>query len=504
MTETKVAELREAFRKAFGAAKVLNEKKSADGTWENQADANAFIAAATDTEAKKTAMDEAIAEFEAEHKFGALSDWVDADANPANNVPRGMEFDVASGNPEGRKALLRTGWELKQGVWSAPTLSNQHQVMYHDDVLFGDMDKMSLNANDREFMTQTRASFQPLYRPAYTKFMQAGMKGRSAAAGLTILTPEEQKVLSEGVDADGGYIVPVDMQTEIMQRLSAPKTFRSLVTTVNTTRDRIEWPRVQAADSSAGPLGANGNIIFSSGFIGEYVGEFPSQTDADFKFGKFVVDLKKVRVRTRLGNDFISDAMNNVLAFVASNGADNMAGVMEYGVVAGKGTEFEPTGLVTAAGISTDDVEGTTGDTISNTTSAAGSAPKLVAMTFNLPEQYLPNAQWLGKRATEGKIRGLVDGNGRFMWGTGGFGGNPNELEGYAFNRSVNMPAEGTSLNKVLAFGDFSHYIEVMRAQISTKILNELYAESDQTGIILFARHGGDVANPDAIRFGLV
>ena len=70
------------------------------------------------------------------------------------------------------------------------------------------------------------------------------------------------------------------------------------------------------------------------------------------------------------------------------------------------------------------------------------------------------------RRATEGKVRKLVDGQGRYLWPlqSGSMFGAPNgvgqrTLLEYPIANSDFMPADGTDTNQVLLFGDFSAYI---------------------------------------------
>jgi HK97 family phage major capsid protein len=128
-----------------------------------------------------------------------------------------------------------------------------------------------------------------------------------------------------------------------------------------------------------------------------------------------------------------------------------------------------------------------------------------------LPAQYADNAQWLMRRSIEGKIRVLADSTGRYLWPlqSGSLLGLPNgtgarALMDYQVNNSDFMPDDGTDANKVTIFGDLSAYIIAQRAQISTQILRERFADTDQTGIIIFERVGGALWNADAVRVGIV
>jgi HK97 family phage major capsid protein len=66
------------------------------------------------------------------------------------------------------------------------------------------------------------------------------------------------------------------------------------------------------------------------------------------------------------------------------------------------------------------------------------------------------------------------------------------------------MPDDGTDANQVVFLGDLSNYIVAQRTQVTSVVLRERYADSDQTAIILFERLGGNCYNTDAGRFGVV
>lgn len=67
------------------------------------------------------------------------------------------------------------------------------------------------------------------------------------------------------------------------------------------------------------------------------------------------------------------------------------------------------------------------------------------------------------------------------------------------------MPSDGTDANKVMFVGNVAQaYIIGQRAQITSTVLRERFADTDQTGIILFERIGGATWNVDAGRIGIV
>ncbi len=110
-------------------------------------------------------------------------------------------------------------------------------------------------------------------------------------------------------------------------------------------------------------------------------------------------------------------------------------------------------------------------------------------------------------RSIEGKVAALVDANGRPFWAPNagsGYAAVPRQIQGMPIENSDWMPDDGTDANKVLLLGDFSNYIIAQRAQITSVVLRERFADTDQTGIILWERVGGNCFNTDALRVGIV
>ena len=425
-----------------------------------------------------------------DHDFGELHNFMDG---PNYHVPRSINND-----DDGRKALIQAGWESKNGRIHIPT-SKGMVDMYDESVLFGTIP--TEDSDTAEYYKKTRAIVQPEYRVAYGKFLREVGRTRSESMAMMNLNSEERKALTEGQDSAGGYLVPPDLQAEILVRLAQMAVMRRMARIVNTSRDRVVWPRILPnTDSTL-------ESIYSSGFVGAWVGETPAFAETDPGFGQFEISIKKLRVATKLSNDFVSDAVTDISAWLAMNGAENMALTEDSAFINGLGTPLIPQGILQDPGLKTVDVEGTSSNAISNTAATNGSANKLINLTYALPSQYAARAEWLMRRSVEGKIRQLIDGAGRYLWPAmtdSGFIGRLPPLMGAPVNNSEFMPADGVDQAKCVAYGDFSQYIIAQRAQISTVVLRERFADTDQIGLILFERVGGALWNNDAIRVGIV
>lgn len=440
-----------------------------------------------------------------------LNDYLDS---PTNRLPLSSGIN---GDTDERKALLRAGWEIKGGMLNAPTSLEGSTMrfpdgriqtigkisMWPEEVVFGDIPQD--DPDTAKFYLRTRAIFSPQYKTVYQKFVRNSVKYRSEAMSFNMLSGAEQKALSEGSDTSGGFVVPPDIQAEILVRTAQTSVMRQNCRVQPTNRDILKWPAVQPNAGTYG--GVSGASIYSSGFVGSWVGETPAFTDTDPSFYTLDIPIRKVRVATRLSNDFVADAATNILAWLAMNGSENMSLTEDQGFINGAGVALQPLGILNVPGITQVNVAGTTSHTISNTTSSLGSATALITMAYALPAQYVARAKWIMRRTIEGEIRQLVDGSGRFLWPPfvgGGFAEVGPNLLGFPVLHSDWMPTDGTANNVPLILGDFTNYIIGQRTEITSLILRERFADVDQVGIILFERVGGAAFNTDAFRTGYV
>ncbi len=431
-----------------------------------------------------TALNRAAAEERVKANDRFLSD-------PERTIPHGI-----NGDDDDQKALRRAGWEVKSGIYGKETSVGVWQPMFPEAVLTGAMPTQ--DAKTAEFYRTVRASITDEYKVAYSNYIRQVARTGDPGLAMQQMSGAEQKALSEGLDTAGGFTVPVDTQAEMLARTAQMAVMRKHARVITTGRDSVRFPAV-APNSTSGS-------IYSSGFVGGWVGETPAFSDTDPAFQTFEISIKKVRVATKLSNDLVADAQVNLLSWLAENGAENLALVEDQGFIAGNGAALQPLGILNC-GASTKDVEGATSNTLDNSTSNAGSAPKLIDLVYAVPSQYVGRASWLMCRAIEGKIRKLVDFQARFLWpmmSGSAFAGTPRTLMDYPIDNSEFVPTDGTDANKVLIFGDLSAYIIAQRAQMTSVVLRERFADTDQIGLILFERVGGGVWNTDAIRFGIV
>jgi HK97 family phage major capsid protein len=321
----------------------------------------------------------------------------------------------------------------------------------------------------------------------------------------------EYAALNIGSDYDGvGYLAPGDIRTTILSRLPAVSEILNLVTPTQARGNPVTWPRVRPA------TGDDASVYTSAG-IGQMVPESPaSGTPTEPSFGTFSIPIRRARYIARPTLDAIAD-IPGLTSFLSDDASVNLALLAERQLIAGSGVGHNVRGVVhhprAANGsqnedqIGTVDVEGTTSNHVSNTTAAAGSAPKLLDLFYSVPAQYRrqPGFRVVFNSDTERRMRGLVDADGHFMWTSdGGFGAPVDGFLNKPVAVSEAMQSGGTDANRVILAGDLAAIIFAVAGGIRIQVADQLYAENDQIGLFVRWRFGSGVSNPDALRLGIV
>jgi HK97 family phage major capsid protein len=324
------------------------------------------------------------------------------------------------------------------------------------------------------------------YRAAFSAYLNRYRRGVDG-----YMPSEELRTLTIASDPDGGYTVPADRRSELVKQLPALSPLLALVRRPPTSRDMVTWVRVEPHGSSPD--------IYTSAFVGGMVGEITGGGDAQPEFGTLEIPIKKSRATCRFSIDLAADSEQDMGGFLMSDGAANLAIVREGQILVGSGVGNNCRGVLLDSDIATVDVEGTTANSISNTTSDMGSVLKLFDLVYAVPAQYRndPSFRWVMNPQTGKAILKLVDGDGSLLLAK-------LRAELPEFVYSEHMPVGGVDGNKIILAGPLSQIVSPERIAISAQILVERYADTDELAIVLRSRFGVGVMNPRAFRFGIV
>ena len=313
-----------------------------------------------------------------------------------------------------------------------------------------------------------------VYQKAFETYIHHGER-----AVLALGTPYV-KALTEGVDSEGGHLVPVDWQAQILQAAGARAGLRRHVTTVPTSRDAVEWPTIEGADD-----------VHSSAVRRTWVDEQPAEGAADTQptFGAIRIPVHTAMLVTKASRNLVEDAAVPFTTILAGLFADEVRLSDDEAFLSGDGVG-KPLGLLNTAGIAT----------VNSGHATQITADGLLDLFYGLPAQYRDNSVFVMNSATEDSVRKLKDGGSQYLW-VGGFASQPETLLGRPVISSEFMPAIAGGATPI-AFGDFHRYVVVDRIGFAVQRIDgdQQLAEKNQVGFVGRQRVGGRVVQPRAFR----
>ena len=278
-------------------------------------------------------------------------------------------------------------------------------------------------------------------------------------------------VLSVGVDADGGYLVPTEFERFIVKGLDEANVVRSLAKVISTNVER-KVP-IAATGSTATWVAENGTIPVS-----------------DMTFGQKTLDAFKLTNQIKVSVELLADSMFDLESYIAEEFARALGVAEEEAFIAGTGPG-QPTGIFHP----TDGAH--IGATAAGNTAIA--FDDFVNLIYSLKSPYRRGAVFLTHDSTVSAMRKLKDANGLYLWQPSLQAGEPDRLFGYPLHTSPFVPTLKASA-LTIAFGAFSNYWVADRQGRTLQRLNELYAGNGQVGFLITERLDGKVILAEGIQ----
>jgi HK97 family phage major capsid protein len=295
----------------------------------------------------------------------------------------------------------------------------------------------------------------------------------------------EEKALSVGTPASGGYLVPGETETDILTRLTAVSPIRAIASVrqvsstvykkpVTLTGPAASW----VAESTSRTAATTSQTIDLLDFPTAELYAQPAATqvfldDAAVDVGQWIADEVNAAF-----------AEQETAAFVVGTGTNQPRGLLDYDQVAEASWEWEKIGFLKT---------GVDGDW-----PAADESDVLVDLVYALKAGYRQNASWVMNRRTQASIRKLKDDAGNYIWQPAAAPGGRATLMGFPLVEAEDMPDIDTDATPI-AFGDFRRgYLVVDRAGIN--ILRDPYSAKPFVLFYTTKRVGGGVQDFDAIK----
>lgn len=293
----------------------------------------------------------------------------------------------------------------------------------------------------------------------------------------------EAKSMSASSDADGGYLVPDEIDQEIGRRLSLLSPIRSISSVRQVSTSVLKKPFAQ-----------NGMAV---GWVGETDAR-PQTNSAQLAELQFpTMELYAMPAAT---SSLLEDAAVDIDAWITSEVEAAFAEQEGAAFVSGDGVN-KPSGFLSASTV--DDASWSWGNLGYITSGADGAfasdpADSLIDMIYSLKAGYRQNANFVMNRKTQSTIRKFKDADGNYMWQPPAAAGQQAMFQGFSVIEAEDMP-DIASDSMSIAFGDFERgYLVVDRTGVS--VLRDPYSAKPYVLFYTTKRVGGGIQNFEAIK----
>ena len=286
------------------------------------------------------------------------------------------------------------------------------------------------------------------------------------------VTPEMKNALQEGVDSEGGYLVPDEFEHTLVQALEQENIVREHAHVFTTSSGNHKIP-----------------VVTSKG-TASWIDEEGAIPESDDVFGQQMIGAHKVGTLIKVSEELLNDSAFDLEGYFASEFARRIGNKEEDAFFNGDGVG-KPLGILAATG------GAQVGVTAASAT--AVTADEIIDLFYSLEAPYRKNAIWVLNDASIAAIRKLKDNNGQYLWQPALHEGTYDTLLGKRIFTSPFVP-EMKSGKKSVIFGDLSFYWIGDRQGITFKRLNERYADTGQIGFIATKRLDGKLILPEAVK----
>lgn len=271
-------------------------------------------------------------------------------------------------------------------------------------------------------------------------------------------------ILQEGVDADGGYLVPEEYDHRLIDTLLEENIMRRLATTITTSGEHKI--NIAATKPAASWIEEGGALTFG-----------------DATFSQILLDAHKLHVAIKVTEELLYDNAFNLEGYILDQFGKALANAEEDAFLNGDGTG-KPLGLFAATG----------GGTVAGTLTAAIKSDDMLDLVYALKRPYRKTASFIMNDKTLASLRKLKDNNGAYIWQPSYQAGEPDRVLGYAVHTSAYAPEDA------IAFGDYKYYNIGDRGTRSFAELRELFAGNGMIGYVAKERVDGKLILPEAVQ----
>lgn len=322
----------------------------------------------------------------------------------------------------------------------------------------------------------TRPGDDPGYDKLFTSYFRTG-DGEGQVKAQQFQGP--RAAMSVGSNPDGGLTAPIEWDRTITDKLRIVSAMRNLARVISISSTGFS-KLYNDRNTSSGWVGetdarpATGQAQFSSVTFG--TGElYAMPTATQTLLEDSLVDIVSW-LASEVGTEF---DYQEGLAFVNGSGTNKPKGFLQY--TAGGSHPF---GAI---------------PTVKSGDAADLTADGMIDLIHDLPSQRTPNAVFVMNRKSQGRIRKLKDGQGRYLWEPMATAGTPATLLGFPIHELPAMPDIAANAIPVV-FGDFRQgYLIIDR--VGVQVLRDPFSNKPFVQFYTRKRVGGGVIDPTVLRY---
>lgn len=283
---------------------------------------------------------------------------------------------------------------------------------------------------------------------------------------------EVRNALQEGVDTEGGYLVPDEFEKTLVTSLRQKNVIRDHAHVFTTNSGSHKIPIVTTRGTAS------------------WVDEEGAIPEGDDVFGQQQIGAHKVGTLIKVSEELLNDSAFDLESYFATEFTRRIGDKEEEAFLVGDG-QGKPLGILAATG------GAEVGVTAASST--AITADEIINLFYSLEAPYRKNAIWILNDSTIAAVRKLKDTTGQYLWQPALHEGGHETLLGKKIYTSPFVP-ELAAGAKTVAFGDFSFYWIGDRQGVTFRRLNERYADTGQVGFLATKRLDGKLVLPEAIK----
>lgn len=278
-------------------------------------------------------------------------------------------------------------------------------------------------------------------------------------------------VLQEGIDPQGGYLVPDEYDKRLIDILTEENVMRTLGTNITTSGEHKI--NIAATKPAAAWIEEGGTLTFG-----------------DATFDQIILDAHKLHVAIKVTEELLYDNAFNLENYILTQFGKALSNAEEDAFINGTGVG-QPLGILAETG----------GAQVGITTASSTkvTADEIINLVYSLKRPYRKNAVFLANDVCVAELRKLKDNNGQYLWQPSLQAGEPDRVLGYKVYTSPYFPVP-TAGGTAVAFGDFSYYNIGDRGTRSFAELKELFAGNGMIGFVAKERVDGKLVLPEAVK----